>query len=302
MIKFSCSDYTFPLLAPAQRFALLQTLGFKFVDIGLFERSEGLRPAELIAEPPAFIKQLKDDLKSAELQVADVFLQIGLDPSESAANDPIAPVRAKNRKIFLAALDLCSALGCTHMTGLPGVWHDGVDDATDLALAVDEAGWRQHVGSNAGVKCAVEAHLGSICTDVAGTRALIDSVPGLTLTLDYGHFVSAGIKSEEVHSLLPFASHIHLRGGAPQRLQTPMSENEVDFSGMARRLHNQKYTGFLALEYVWTDWQQCNRTDNVAETLLLRRHLEEFMGPDGGFSTNQEGRTQCLTYQDNSQL
>jgi sugar phosphate isomerase/epimerase len=288
VIKFSCSDYTFPLLMPAQRFALLQLLGFKFVDIGLFERSKGLRPGQLIAEPRAFIKQLKEDLKSAELQVADVFLQMGLDPSEFAANDPICLTRARNRESFLAALDLCSALGCTHMTGLPGVWHEGADNATDLALAVDEAGWRQHVAAGAGVNYAVEAHLGSICTNIAGTRALIDSVPGLTLTLDYGHFVSANIKSEEVHSLLPFASHIHVRGGAPKRLQTPMSENKIDFSGMVRLLLNQKYTGFLALEYVWIDWQQCNRTDNVSETLLLRRQLEEFMGSHRDLSTSQK--------------
>jgi sugar phosphate isomerase/epimerase len=288
MIEFSCSDYTFPMLMPAQRFALLRILGFKFVDIGLFERSEELRPGQLIAEPKAFIEQLKDDLESAELHVADVFLQIGLDPSESATNDPSQLVRARDRKTFLAALDLCSALSCTHMTGLPGVWHEGVDNASDLALAVDEAGWRQRAAAGAGVNYAVEAHLGSICTDVASARALIDSVPGLTLTLDYGHFVYANIKSEEVHSLLPFASHIHVRGGAPKRLQTPMSENEIDFSGMVRHLHTQTYTGFLTLEYVWTDWQQCNRTDNVSETLLLRRQLEEFMGPNRGLSTSQK--------------
>ena len=131
MIKLSCSDYTFPLLTPAQRFALLQLLGFKFVDIGLFERSEGLRPSQLIAEPSEFIKQLKGDLKSAGLQVADVFLQIGLDPSEFAANDPSPLIRARNRKIFLAALELCSTLSCTHMTGLPGV---GTKEWTTLPI------------------------------------------------------------------------------------------------------------------------------------------------------------------------
>jgi hypothetical protein len=51
MIKFSCSDYTFPLLTPAQRFALLRLPGFKYVDIGPFERSEGLRPGQPMAEP-----------------------------------------------------------------------------------------------------------------------------------------------------------------------------------------------------------------------------------------------------------
>jgi hypothetical protein len=34
------------------------------------------------------------------------------------------------------------------------------------------------------------------------------------------------------------------------------------------------YQGFLTLEYVWIDWKGCNRTDNVSETVLLRRLLE----------------------------
>lgn len=280
MIRFSCSDYTFPLLPPAQRFALLQLLGFKYVDIGLFERSEGLRPGQLLAEPKAFIKQLQGDVKSAGLQVADVFLQIGVDPSEFASNAPDPLVRAQNHKAFLCALDLCSALGCTHMTGLPGVWHKGTKDAGDLALAVDEAGWRQHAASGAGVSYAIEAHVGSICPDLASTRSFLDSVPGLTLTFDYGHFVMSNFKSLDVHSLLRFASHVHARGGAPKRLQVPVSENEIDFAGMVQRLQNQKYDGFIALEYVWTDWQQCNRNDNVSETMLLRRQLEGFMSLD----------------------
>ena len=145
-------------------------------------------PANSWRSRGAFIKQLKGNLKSAGLQIADVFLQIGLDPSEFAANDPSPLIRARNRKIFLAALDLCSALGCAHMTGLPGVWHEGVDNATDLALAVNEAGWRQHVASGAGMSYAVEAHVGSICADIASTRSFLESVPGLSLTLDYGHF------------------------------------------------------------------------------------------------------------------
>lgn len=277
MIRFSCSDYTFPLLRQAQRFALLRLLGFKYVDIGLFERSEELKPSQLLAAPRGFLEQLQCDLKCAGLQVADVFLQTGVDPFEFAANNPSPLVRARNRKTFLAALDLCSALDCAHMTGLPGVWHEGVENAADLASAADEARWRQHVASGAGISYAVEAHVGSICAGIASARTFLDAVPGLTLTLDYGHFVFANILSREVHPLLSFASHIHVRGGAPKRLQTSVSENEIDFAGMVRRLQKQEYAGFFAIEYVWTGWQQCNRTDNVSETILLRRHLEELM-------------------------
>jgi sugar phosphate isomerase/epimerase len=271
MIGFSCSDYTFPLLAPAQRFALLQLLGFEYVDIGLFARSPGLEPNQLLAEPRIFAQKLKSDLKCAGLQVADVFLQIGMDPADAAANDPDPRIRAHNHTIFQLTLDLCKALDCAHLTGLPGVWHEGARETDDLALAVDEAGWRQRAGSDAGISYAIEPHMGSICFDIASTQSILDAVPGLTLTLDYGHFVAAGIQSSDVHALLASASHIHARGGAPQRLQTPVNENEIDFCGMFDGLHKQRYEGVIAIEYVWADWQQCNRTDNVSETILLRR-------------------------------
>lgn len=277
MIRFSCSDYTFPLLTRALRFALLQVLGFKYVNIGLFERSDDLRPSQLLAEPKTFIKHLQSELEHAGLAVADVFLQTGVDPSECASNAPSPLIRDRNRKAFGLALDMCSALGCTHMTGLPGVWHEERNRPGDWALAVDEAGWRQQTAASAGISYAIEAHVGSICPDIASTRCFLDSVAGLTLTLDYGHFVMTGLSSLDIHSLAPFASHIHARGGAPKRLQTPVSENEIDFVGMMRRLQKQKYNGFIAVEYVWTEWEHCNRTDNVSETIILRRQLEAMM-------------------------
>ena len=281
MIPFSCADYTFPLLTRPKRFALLQLLGFNYVDIGFFERSSDLKPSELVADPKGFIKHLKHDLKCSGLQVSDCFLQIGLEPSISAANEPDSEVRSRDRKTFMLALDLCAEVGCSHLTGLPGVWHDGIAKADDFALAIEETGWRQHIASSARITYAIEAHLGSLCSDIASTRSFVEAVPGLTLTLDYGHFVTANVPSREIHALLPLASHIHARGGAAGRLQTPVSENAIDFSGMMRGLQKQNYKGFLALEYVWIDWMQCNRADNVSETLLLRSLLEDIQNASG---------------------
>jgi sugar phosphate isomerase/epimerase len=273
-MRFSCSDYTFPLLKRDRRFALVKLLGFTHVDLGLFERTPDLAPSRLLAKPKVFIAQLQRDLTSASLKVADVFLQTGADPVISAANDPDAAVRAQNRRLFALAVEVCAGAGCRHLTGLPGVFHACADRPSDFSLAADEAAWRCEKAAEAGITYAVEAHIGSICPDIASTRALLRAVRGLTLTLDYTHFVMAGVRSGDIHSLLGFASHIHVRGGAPGRLQTPVSENMVDYAGMARRLQRQGYSGFLALEYVYTEWQQCNRTDNITETLLLRKLLE----------------------------
>lgn len=277
MLRFSCSEYTFPLLSRAERFALLQIIGFKYVDLGLFERSPDMKPGLLSADPKTFTRLLKSDLKVAGLRASDVFLQIGLEPSIAAANDPSARIRSRNRKRFLQALELCNALDCSHLTGLPGVRHRGSTKADDLARAYDEAAWRQHAASQVRVAYSIEAHIGSVCADVNGTLRFLKAVPGLTLTLDYGHFVAEKITSREVHRLLPFASHVHVRAGAPGQLQTPVADNKIDFEGMIRHLQKQGADTFLALEYVWTEWRQCNRCDNVSETILLRQHLEALM-------------------------
>jgi sugar phosphate isomerase/epimerase len=274
MFKFSCADFTFPVLERIAALRLVKLLGFDHVDIGLFARSTHFSPIDLCSSPHSYTEQVLQDLDAAGLQTSDVFVQIGDDPSECAANDPSPSVRAENNDIFKRTLEFAVALGSKHLTGLPGVFHDSVSRDRDLGLAAEVTAWRAAECANAGIEYAVEPHVGSICADVASTQAFLSTVKDLTLTLDYGHFIMVGEYSTGVHALLPFASHVHVRGGALDRLQTSVDENTIDFPGMLVGLRQAGYEGFLALEYVWIDWKGCNRTDNVSETALLRRTLE----------------------------
>ena len=274
MLKFSCADYTFPVLERPEALRLVKLLGFHHVDVGLFARSSHFSPTELQASPRSYTLQVLHDLKAAELSVSDVFVQLGVDPTEWAANDPSPTVHSKGRDMFTCALEFCVALGCNHLTGLPGVFHSTASRERDLELATEETARRITECASAGVRYAIEPHADSICADVKSARAFLDAVEGLTLALDYGHFITVGETSAHVHDLLPFASHVHVRGGAIGRLQTSVQENTIDFPGMITGLQQLGYAGFLALEYVWVDWKGCNRTDNVSETLLLRRELE----------------------------
>ncbi|MEO8738059.1 MAG: TIM barrel protein [Edaphobacter sp.] len=269
MPNLSCADFTFPLLTRSQVFSLLRLLDFNFVDIGLFERNAHVQTSAMMASPKQFVKDLVEDLKRSKLHASDVFLQIGISPRYASTNDPNAKVRTENREVLERSLELCSALSCKHMTGLPGVIHG--DSQRDFACAVEETHWRVEVCQAAGITYAIEPHIGSICADIISTRQLLDAVAGLTLTLDYGHFIAAGHNSEEVHLLLPAASHLHLRGGAPGCLQTSVAENTIDFSALLDGLRRLNFDGFMALEYVWIDWEGCNRSDTLSETLLLRQ-------------------------------
>lgn len=272
MVEFSCADYTFPLLGRREALSLIKLLQFEFVDIGLFARSPNYLPSALRASPRTFIEGVQTDLADAGLRVADVFLQVGEDPAQMSANDPDPTVRQTARDAVSQALELCSAIGCTHLTGLPGVLHG--NRSHDLAVAAEEAAWRVEAAASAGIVYSVEPHVGSITNDTATAHALLSRVPGLTLTLDYGHFLFQGESNDAVHKLLPHTSHVHLRGAAPGKLQTTAAESSVDLPTILRGL-SPIYRGRYCLEYVYSAWHDCNRTDNVSETILLRQHVRE---------------------------
>jgi hypothetical protein len=41
------------------------------------------------------------------------------------------------------------------------------------------------------------------------------------------------------------------------------------------------YNGYFAIEYVWQDWQDCNRSENVSETILFRNLAWEVLSGQG---------------------
>jgi sugar phosphate isomerase/epimerase len=49
-----------------------------------------------------------------------------------------------------------------------------------------------------------------------------------------------------------------------------MSENTIDYDGVLRAMQKVNYRGLVVLEYVWTEWMDLNRVDNVSETIILR--------------------------------
>ncbi|MEO6829200.1 MAG: TIM barrel protein, partial [Acidobacteriaceae bacterium] len=161
-----------------------------------------------------------------------------------------------------------------HLTLLPGVTFDQESYNDSVQRSSEELAWRIEAARKVGVTLAIEAHLGSIVPLPEQARHLLDMTTGLTLTLDYGHFTRQGIPDEEIEPLVPFASHLHARCGRQGRLQASLRENTIDFVRIVRSLEQHEYTGFITLEYVWIDWEQCNEVDNLSETILLRNLLQ----------------------------
>ncbi len=274
--KFSCADFTFPILPHDKVLALLRLLDFEAVDLGIFEGRSQVQPSQIHEDPEGEAKKLKARLETHGLVASDVFLQTGGGPPIDAVNDPNPTIRERNREWMKSLVRFTKALGCSHITGLPGVGHDGVEPGDDWELATSETAWRMETAGAEGLTYSVEAHVGSIIPDPETTLDYLKAVPGLTLTLDYGHFIYQGMTSESAHPLLKHASHFHARGGAKGLLQSTVKDNTIDYEAILRGFHDLDYAGYLCLEYVWIDWEGCNRTDNVAETILLREQLAAY--------------------------
>jgi sugar phosphate isomerase/epimerase len=271
--KFACADFTFPLLPHDKALQLIAMLDLQGVDIGLFENRSHLWPSREFANLSQSARGLKAKLDAFNLQVADLFLQLANDFHAYAINQPDAARRAHARESFRQLLDYAGEAGARHVLILPGVHFAEEPHATSLGRAVDELAWRVEQAEQRGIVFAIEAHVGSIVPDPTSAAELIRRVPGLTLTLDYTHFTRVGIPDAEIEPLIAQASHFHIRGARPGRLQSRFADNTIDYRRVVEVARAHNYQGWLGLEYVWQDWEHCNECDNVSETILFRDFL-----------------------------
>lgn len=273
--KFACADFTFPLLSHPHALDLIAILGFTGVDIGLFEQRSHLWPSNEFKNSRASAKKLRRSLADRGLVAADVFLQMMPDFTPFAINQPSAARRRKARDWFLRTLDYADALGCKHVTTLPGVVFAEEGRDASLARSASELAWRVAQAKDAGLVFGTEAHVGSIVTTPEETADLVRRVPGLTLTLDYTHFTRAGIPDKRIEPLVPHASHVHMRGACRGRLQCNFAQNTIDYPRMLAAMAKASYCGWIGVEYIWIDWEHCNESDNVSESLTLRDFLKK---------------------------
>ncbi len=186
---------------------------------------------------------------------------------------PTPPAVGRRATRFARTLEFARECGARHVSALPGVHFDGVAEAESYRRCCDELAWRCETAQTHGITFSVEAHVGSIVPTPDSAAALVRSVPGLSLTLDYTHFTRAGVLDAEIEPLIAFASHFHARGARAGRLQASFQENVIDYGRVLDVMRDVHYPGFVGVEYVWIDWEHCNEVDNLSETILLRDYL-----------------------------
>ena len=277
-LKLAIPDYTFPKLKWEQALRLVRDLSVQAVDIGLFADRSHLRPEAILSRPSEAADEILSKVSSHGLEIADVFGQPGTAFEEKAINHPDLAERKKAADFFWRLLDLAAHCRARHMTLLPGVHFgtEGYDDS--LNRCAEELAWRVEEALKLGIALGVEPHIGSIISKPSQARRLIELASGLTLTLDYGHFTCQGVADDEIEPLLADCSHFHARAACSGKLQAPLNENTIDFARILHTMEQSSYTGYVAVEYVWSEWMGCNQVDTLSETILLRDLLRKASG------------------------
>jgi sugar phosphate isomerase/epimerase len=272
-MRLSCGDHSFPLLPLGKAMDLISALEFDAFDLSVMGNRSQVRPEDIRDDIAGAAEQIGSLMSERNLDLLDVFVIPWTDVSVLSPNDPTARGREDARAIFTDMLELAVRLRSPGMTMLPGVEWDGIPHEVSLERAAEELEWRAQRARNEGLRFSVEAHIGSVCPTPEDALALLGMAPTLRLTLDYTHFVAKGIPSSRVEPLLPYAGHVHARGGCVGRGQIGMRDNTIDYERIIDGLSEANYAGAIEIEYVWTEWERMNECDNVSETILMRDRL-----------------------------
>jgi sugar phosphate isomerase/epimerase len=276
--KLASADFTFPLLEHDKVLDLVAALELDGIDIGLFEGRSHLRPSGEFQNIPRSADTLRSKLGDRGLAAADVFLQLDPDFVPYAINHPGSTRRSAARDQYLRTLEYASRLGSPHVTTLPGVYFEDIESAAESwHRSLDELAWRVEHAKQHNITFSIEAHVGSLAPDPHEAERLVLGVPGLTLTLDYTHFTRIGLPDAAIEPLVHHATHFHVRGARDGRLQTAFKANTINYARVLEAMRETGYRGYLGIEYVWIDWEHCDESDNLSETILFRDFLRAQM-------------------------
>jgi sugar phosphate isomerase/epimerase len=286
-VKLACADDTFRLLRPHRAvLELVAALGVEGVDVFLAGNRSIVRPEDVRGDIAGAAAAIRADVAAVGLAVSDVFVIPWPDLETMAPNHPDASERERSRELFRDMLELAVRLESPGLTFLPGI--EWPEDQGSFDRAVEELGRRAEEARREGLRFSVEPHVGSVVAAPERARQLAEAAPGVDMTLDYSHFVRQGMTEEAADVLIPFTRHVHVRGASERRVQESIRENTLDFERIVGALDAGGYDGYLTLEYVWLQWEDCHECDNLAESILLGDRLraaiagESWRYPDVG--------------------
>lgn len=265
--------WTFARCTVAEAAGIIRALGLDHMDLGNVADFDPAYIADHLADEAARLNRIK---AQHGLTFVDAFPHVGLPYS---LNNPDPEARAAHRRTLTAFMDFAVAIGLAGVTVSPGRYWPGQTPAADFERGAEELRYLVAAGQRRGLFTRIEPHIESVTWTPDLTLAMLAAVPGLSLTLDYSHFVMHALPADQIARLDPHATHWHARQAAPGQAQARAAHGTIDFAGIIGGLKARDYQGTVTLEYVHGDWMGMDRLDCLTETVVLRDQLRTLLAP-----------------------
>lgn len=263
-MEIACHAWAYNNLSLEETAGTIARLGFRCIDLGSGPHLDVSRAA---AYPEAEATGIRQLLERFDLALTDLYLMLPY------TNAPDPARREAQLTLFERLVPFAVALGTPGITISPGIVHkDGLDHS--LARAVPALLRMLQAVEDADLRVSFEPHMDSVAQKPEQALLLLEAVPGLSVTLDFAHFVYQGIVTREVEPLLEHTAHVHVRQAKRGHLQTPHDEGTLNIPQLLQDLHAARYRGVLTVEYMTTfGWHGMKQISIGKETVRTRDAL-----------------------------
>jgi sugar phosphate isomerase/epimerase len=261
--KLSLTSWSLPACTLKEAAGISAVLGIGALDVGYFY-GPALDKKALLAEP----ERVADEVRGLGVAVPCLYHLFGATLGDRNLASPAGI--EENARDFSQATVFCRRAGIGIIFVLPGVINPGQGRREALTRSAESLKRLVGIASDAGIVLTIEPHVHSYLESPALALELLDRVPGLKLTLDYGHFVCLGYRQDEIDVLAPHAAHVHLRQAKIGELQTKLAKGTINMGAELATLTQAGFDGYVSLEYTHQDYMDSLFDDILTETILLR--------------------------------
>ncbi len=273
-IRLGCHKWSFGACTVAEAAAITRALGLEHLDLGNGGDLDPLYIAEHVDEEAARFNRIRD---STGITFVDCFPQVSEGGLPFTNNHPDRDVRARYRRVWQGFFPFAAAIGLDGVSLSPGRYWPGEPAQASFDRAAEELRWAVEEGSRHGLRVRIEPHIESVTWRPELVVAMVQAVPGLSLTLDHSHFIFHALPYEQIAVMHPYGTHWHARQARPGEAQCRGRDGEIDFARIVRDLRAARYDGVICLEYVNGAWMRQDNVDCLSETILLRDELRRYL-------------------------
>ncbi len=242
-LKIACHAWAYNNVSLEEAVGTIARLGFRYIDLGSGPHLDVGRAA---AYPQAEAERISSLLHEFDLEITDLYLMM------PHTNAPDPSKREAHLTLFERLIPFAVALGTPGITISPGIIHKEDGEEHSRARAIPALLRMLQAAEDTELRIAFEPHMDSVAERPEHALLLLEAVPGLSITLDYAHFVTQGIIRREIEPLLDHIAHVQIRQARRGVLQTTFEDGTINIGQLVEDLDAAGYRGTLTVEYMTT--------------------------------------------------